>query len=241
MEKTTTIKRCMDRIRRHPLLQSIPFETVLDYLVDFIQIIGCPRLFMEKTEVIQIKDYRGALPCDFASMIQVRTFDRNDKEYPGLRTHVAYRYAGDSFHMSSDKPCVGRGGTDYTYKIQGNIIYTSTKDKPIEIAYNAIATDGEGYPLVPDNPSFLRAFDAYVKKQWFTIKFDLGELQPAVLQQALQDYAFYVGDCETEFNRLSLDRAESLYNSWSTLIVRANEHRQGFVNTGTKEYLTLQP
>ena len=213
--------------------------------MDFLQIIGCPQLFEEKTEVIPISDYRGQLPCDYISMIQVRNApppdDHKASDYPGVRRHTAYKYATDSFHLSPDKPDVGRGGTDLTYRIQGCIIYTSTKDKPVEIAYHAIATDSEGYPLIPDNPSFLRAFEAYVKKQWFTVLFDLGRIQPAVFNQALQDYAFYVGDCETEFNRLSLDKAESLFNSWSTLIMRANEHRTGFVNNGTKEYLSIQP
>ena len=145
-------------------LQPLPvsFETILDYLVDFIQIVGCPQLYEEKTQVISIKDYKGLLPCNYVSMIQVRNAPPPDDhiadDYPGIRRHSAYRYAGDSFHMSPDKPDVGRGGTDLTYKIQGCIIYTSTKDKPIEIAYHAIATDPEGYPLIPDNPSFMRAF-----------------------------------------------------------------------------------
>lgn len=244
MEKTTTIRHLADRIKRHPLLQEISFETIIDYLVDFIRIVGCPRLFQEKTEKLEIKDYRAALPCDFIEMIQVRSaadHDMHKPDRPGIRRFSAYRYAGDSFFMSPDKHDVGRGGTDLTYKIQGSVIYTSTKDKPVEIAYRAIAVDAEGFPLVPDNPSFMRAFQAYVKKEWFTIMFDMGKIQSAVLQQALQDYAWTVGDCETEFHRMSLDQAESFYNSWRTLIVRDTSHKQGFVNDGVKEYLSVQP
>ena len=49
-----------------------------------------------------------------------------------------------------------------------------------------------------------------------------------------------LGDCQTEFNRLSIDKAESFYNSWRTLILRDTEHRTGFINNGTKERLKLQ-
>ena len=241
MEKTTNIRNLASRIMRHPLMRDIPFETILDYTLDFIQIVGAPSLFEEKTAILHVDNYRCLLPCDYVSMIQVRTAKNIDSSEPGHRNHIAYRHATDSFHMSGNKPDIGRYGTDLTYKIQGCVIYTSTKDTDIEIAYNAVAVDKEGYPLLPDNVSFLRALEAYIKKQWFTILFDLGKLQPAVLNRALQDYAFYVGDCQSEFNRLSLDKAESLFNSWRTLIVRDNEHRYGFVNNGAKEYLTIQP
>ena len=80
----------------------------------------------------------------------------------------------------------------------------------------------------------------YIKKQWFTILFDLGKINPAVLQNVQQEYAWAVGDCQTEFNRLSIDKAESFYNSWRTLILRDTEHRTGFINNGTKVRLKLQ-
>lgn len=226
---------------RHPLLRDVPFETILEYTLDFIQIVGCPSLFEEKTTVIKIEDWRGVLPCDYVSMIQVRTAKKVDGIEPNHRSHISYRYSTDSFHMSKEKPDVGRYGTDLTYKIQGCVIYTSTKDTDIEIAYNAIATDGEGYPLLPDNPSFLRALEAYIKKQQFTILFDLGKLQPAILQNAQQEYAFYVGQCQTDMIMPSIDQMESLTNLWTSLIARANEHSKGFINSGSKEYLTVQP
>ena len=183
MEKTTSIRRVADRLMRHPLLRDISFETIIDYTVDFLQIVGVPSLFEEKTAILSVKDWRAALPCDYVSMIQVRTAKKVDGIEPNHKSHISYRYSTDSFHMSNNKPDVGRYGTDLTYKIQGCVIYTSTKDTDIEIVYNAIATDGEGYPLLPDNPSFLRALEAYVKKQHFTILFDLEKLKLSVIRK----------------------------------------------------------
>lgn len=231
MEKTTKISRIADRIMRHPLMQDISFETIVDYTLDFIQIVGCPQFFEEKTAILEVDKYRALLPCDYVSMIQVRI---NDPKYDNR--HYAYRYSTDSFHFSENKPNVGMKGTDFTYKIQGELIYTSTENTTIEIAYNAIATDEEGFPLLPDNSSFLRALELYIKKQWFTILFDLGRINANILNQTLQDYSWAVGDCQVEFTRLSLDKAESLFNSWSTLIIRAREHHKGFLNNGIKEF-----
>lgn len=228
-ERYINIRVILDKIMRHPLLQDISLETVVDYTVDFMRIVGVPNMFTKKVEILDIKKYRALLPCDYYQVIQIRKVKG-----------PAFRYSSDSFHLSSNKESNGRDLADLTYKIQGNIIYTSIEEGEIEIAYKAIATDSEGYPLLPDNSSFTRALELYIKKQWFTILFDLGKIQPAIFNQVLQDYAWAVGDCQSEFNRLSIDKAESFYNSWRTLILRDTEHRIGFINNGTKERLKLQ-
>ena len=214
---------------RHPLMRDISLETAVDYTVDFMKIVGVPSMFMEKTEIVEVKNYRAKLPCDYYQMIQVRKING-----------PAFRYSSDSFHMSECKDNNKKDLADLTYKIQGNLIYTSIEEGEIELSYEAIATDSEGYPLLPDNSSFTRALELYIKKQWFTILFDLGKINPNVLQNVQQEYAWAVGDCQTEFNRLSIDKAESFYNSWRTLLLRDTEHRTGFINNGTKERLKLQ-
>lgn len=228
-ESYTNIRLILDKIMRHPLMRDISLETAVDYTVDFMKIVGVPSMFMEKTEVVEVKNYRAKLPCDYYQMIQVRKING-----------PAFRYSSDSFHMSECKDNNKRDLADLTYKIQGNLIYTSIEEGEIELSYEAIATDSEGYPLLPDNSSFTRALELYIKKQWFTILFDLGKINPNVLQNVQQEYAWAVGDCQTEFNRLSIDKAESFYNSWRTLLLRDTEHRTGFINNGTKERLKLQ-
>lgn len=221
------IRYILDRVLQHPLMQDITLEQAVSYTIDFMRIVCTPGIFTEKTEVLSIKGYRAMLPCDFYRMIQVRKVDG-----------PAFRYSTDSFHMSTNKN--HRALTDYTYKIQGNVIYTSVEEEAIEIAYEAIATDSEGYPLLPDNSSFTRALELYIKKQWFTILFDLGKVSASVLSNIHTEYAWAVGDCQSEFNRLTIDKAESLLNSWRTLILRDSEHRSGFINNGTKERIKLQ-
>lgn len=227
-ESYVNIRYILDRIMQHPLMQDVTLEQAVAFTVDFMRIVGTPNMFVEKTEILDIESYRALLPCDYSQMIQVRKLNG-----------PTFRYSSDSFHMSECRAS-REEFTDLTYKIQGNIIYTSIKEGEIEVAYLAIATDSEGYPLLPDNSSYTRALELYIKKQWFTILFDLGKIGPAVLQNTQQEYAWAVGDCQSEFNRLSIDKAESFFNSWRTLILRDSEHRTGFRNNGTKEVLKLQ-
>lgn len=224
MESYINLKQVLDNLLQHPLLQDLSFERAVNYTIDFIRIVGCPKIFEEKTAHIKIENYRGALPCDFHRMIQVRT------RLCGKST--TFRYSTDSFHMSDDKY---HNSSDLTYKIQGQIIFTSIKDGEIEIAYEAIGVDEEGYPLVPDNSSFIRALELYIKKQCFTIQFDLGKISPQVYNNVRQEYAWAVGQAQNELVKPSIDQMEAITNMWHSLIPRVSEHRTGFVNEGTRE------
>ena len=217
----------MDKLTRHPLLEDIPFETVVDYAVDFIRIVGTPPAFLEKTQEIEIKDYRGLLPCDYYQIIQVRVID-------GEKRMGAFRYSTDSFHMSNTKP--KHGGL--TYKSQGGCIITSIPDGKIEIAYEAIPIDDEGYPLIPDNSSYSRALELYIKLQWFTVLFDTGKITPQVLSNTQQQYAWAVGQAQTDLIRPTIDQMESITAAWNKLLPDiTKDHANGFIHEGTKEHI----
>lgn len=205
-------------------MQDLTLETAVDYCIDFMRLVGVPDMFTEKVAVVNVNNYRASLPEDFYQINQVRTTDG-----------YYFRYAGDTFH--THKCFDNTVNADLTYKIQGGVIITSIEKGCIEISYQAIAVDEEGYPMIPDNSSFTRAIQAYIKKEWFTILFDEAKISQQAFQQAQQDYAWAVGDCRSEFNRLTIDKAESLFNSWRTLIIRDSEHRRGFKNNGSKEYI----
>lgn len=220
-EQYLSIKKILDSCLRHPLMQDLSLETAVDYTIDFMRIVGMPRMFTEKVVRITIDKYRALLPCDYYQTIQVRI--------PGGHALV---YSTDSFHM-------GNKGNSSTYKIQGNIIYTSIESGELELAYLAISTDADGYPLLPDNSSFTRALELYIKKQWFTILFDLGKITSAVLQNTQQEYAWAVGDCQSEFNRMSIDQMEAFSNSWRTMILRDHQHSSGFIGDGSRQTLNI--
>ena len=221
-EQYINIKNILDKLLRHPLLQDLSLETAVDYAVDFMRIVGVPRMFTEKVIEIETSAYRAKLPCDYYQIIQVRPVGG-----------AALTHSTDSFFAG------GKSAYNNTYKIQGNIIYTSLENNKLELSYLAIETDEDGYPLLPDNSSFTRALELYIKKQWFTVLFDLGKITPAVLQNTQQEYAWAVGDCQSEFNRLTIDQMEALSNSWRTMILRDNQHSSGFATNGNKESLKI--
>lgn len=217
----------MDKLTRHPLLQDIPFETVVDYAIDFIRIVGTPPSFIEKTIDMDIKDYRGLLPCDYYQVIQVRAVKCGE-------SHPAFRHTTDSFHMSHRH----NKHAGLTYKIQGSVIITSIPDGKIEMAYMAMPIDDEGYPLIPDNSSYSRALEAYIKLQWFTMLFDMGKISPQVLNNTQQQYAWAVGQAQTDLIRPTIDQLEAISNMWNKLLPdTTKDHQTGYLHEGTKEHI----
>lgn len=219
------IRIIADRLTRNPLMVDLTLEAIIQYTADFIGIVGFPAIYYDKVESVEIKNYRAVLPCDLIAIRQVRDSKNN----------ISLRATTDTFHLIHDekKPIMRQEGT---FKTQGNIIYTSFKEGKIDIAYRAIPVDKEGYPLIPDNSTFLKALELYIKLEWFSILFDMNKISPAVLQKTQQDYAWRVGQLNTEFTLPSVSEMESISNILNQLIPRTNEFRKGFKPLGDREY-----
>ena len=225
-EQFISIKVVLDKLHRHPLLSNVSLETTVDYCIDFMRIVGIPRVFMDKITTVKITDYKGLLPDDYVELIQVRN------------GRSPLRHSSDTFHLSSQRN--DALVIEDTFIIQGGYIQSTLESGELEVVYRAIATDDFGLPMIPDNSNFTRALEAYIKLQHYSILFDLGKLTREVLFKAHQDYAWAVGSLETDMRRLDLSKAESFFNSFRTLVIRDNEFYHGWKNDGGKQILLNQ-
>ena len=219
------IKVILDRLLRHPLLRDLDLETAIQFVIDFISCIGLPNIYIDKQATIHIENFKSILPCDLIAINQVRL----------ARNGVCLRAMTDNFNgtHSEDKG-------ELSFKTQGSVIFTSFKTGDIELSYKAIPTDDDGLPLLPDNPVFLKTLELYIKKEWFTILFDMGKISPAVLQNTQQEYAFKAGQCNNEFMIPSVSEMEAFTRMYNTLIPRVNEFNKSFRHMGDREYIKMQ-
>lgn len=218
------IREVLSRLLRHPLLTDLNLESAIQYTVDFFGIMGLPTTYIDAVEEVEIHDYRGMLPCSLISINQVKW----------KKTGFCLRSMTDNFNPG----CINEV-SEPTFKTQGRIIYTSFREGVVEVSYKAIPIDSEGYPLLPDEPTFLRALELYIKKQWFTILFDMGKISPAVLQNTQQEYAFAAGACNNTFIIPSVSEMESIKGLMNQLIPRFNEFKYGFKHEGDIEHLRV--
>lgn len=209
------LKTIADKIKRHPLMQDISFETIIDYTVDFIRIVGTPASFFQKESTIIVKDYRGELPCDFHKVIQIKN-----------KKGTCLIYSLGTFKPTSS----------ITYKIKGNFIFLSKEEEELTIVYEALPIDEEGIPVVPDNSIYTRALESYIKLQWFTILFDMNKISGAVLQNAQQQYAWNVGQAQTDLIMPTIDQMQAITNMWNKF-VDTDYHNKGFSSIELKQDL----
>ena len=227
-----SIKEILSRILRHPLLQDVTLEQAVQHTIDFLGVFGMPKLFEDREETIHIEDFRGRLPCNCIQINQIKE----------CKSGVCLRYMTDNFMPREyyDKNIGYKVPQELTFKTQGQVLYVSFKTGDVSISYKSIPVDKDGFPLLIDNPVFLKALEAYIKREVFTILFDMGKIQAAVLQNAQQQYAWLAGTLQSEFTIPSISEMESIKRSWCTLIQRTSSFNDGFRNNGNQEYLKLQ-
>lgn len=216
------IREVLARVTSHPMLKNIDLEQAIRYTVDFISIVGCPTFYLDKEVDIPIEDYRGLMPCDLVSIVQVK-----DK-----KTGFCMHSMTDTFN-----PREYNFHTEPTFKTQGNVILTSFRTGEVTISYKALPVDETGIPLLIDNANFLKALELYIKKEKFSDLYDEGKIRDGIMGKAETDYAWAVAQCEKEFVMPSISELQSITNMWNTLIPRVTEFDNGFTELGNREYL----
>lgn len=216
------IREVLARVTSHPMLKNVDLEQAIRYTVDFISIVGFPTFYLDKEVDIPIEDYRGLMPCDLVSIVQVK-----DK-----KTGFCMHSMTDTFN-----PREYNFHTEPTFKTQGNVILTSFRTGEVTISYKALPVDETGIPLLIDNANFLKALELYIKKEKFSDLYDEGKIRDGIMGKAETDYAWAVAQCEKEFVMPSISELQSITNMWNTLIPRVTEFDNGFTELGNREYL----
>lgn len=245
----TNIRRVLDNLLEHPLLNNLSLEQVVRYAIRFIALFGFSKFYKDAIADIEIHEFRGLLPCDCIAVVQVKDLksgiclrSMTDSFTPGMRPEPPHH------HMRFENPKVGDICSPYiphmhpphgelAFKTQNRVIYTSFPEGMVQVAYKGIPVDEDGFPLVIDNEVYLNALEAYIKKQVFTVKFDTGDIALNVLQNAQRDYSVAAAECEVEFQTPSVSEAQSLSNFATSLIPRVSEFYAGFKNFGSRQIL----
>lgn len=213
---------------------------------------------------LKIVNYKAALPCNIINLRGVKLLDANGRGEVALTRatdiyHQSIRSndSGPTSNVEDDgsspydvinvgvnsgvtqagAPSGGVDGqlTEYTYTAQNGVIQTSFKEGDIEVSYKSLATDDEGYPLIPDNQEVKLALEYYILFRFLEPLWIMGKVTDKAFQYVDQKKCWYLPSANTSMQLQSGDHLESVMNSINRLIVNDTAFENSYKGTGKRE------
>lgn len=129
---------------------------------------------------------------------------------------------------------------DVTYVIVPGYIKTNVSTGYLTLAYQAIPTDDEGYPLIPDDVSFEEAIYWYINMKLTYPDWKMGRVRDAVYYDTRNSWNFYRKQAYATAMMPNIDQMESIKNAWLRLVPEINEHSNSFSTLGERQIIYNQ-
>jgi hypothetical protein len=235
-----SIKEILSRLFSNPLMEGLNEADVASYIADCISLIGAPMASEDKVITYTIENYRAFLPFDMLYIQQTRR--KNSNASTGQIQLFPMRYASDTFsskyiEVGSPDFAEASGNYDWTYSLNNGWIYTNFSSGYVEQSYKALKTDEDGLPMIPDDAKFSLAVEWYIKYKWYTTLWELGKVSDKVLENAKQEYSWYVGGAGTRARLMSIDQAETFRGAFTKILGNSTAARNYFQDFGRQEFI----
>jgi hypothetical protein len=150
----SSVQEIIERVLDTFDTEDIDYSVLIRHAADGLALIGTYDQMVEGIEKVVIKNYRGALPCNIASVEQVRNCSHK----------VPVRLSSNTFHTANDNPNLHQNVSEkgFTYSINGDYIITNFKEGEVELAVTKFPVDDKGFPLIPNAVEYKMALENYL-------------------------------------------------------------------------------
>jgi hypothetical protein len=169
---------------------------------------------------------------DYAEALERINTDQNVRD---TLTVMLNRMYPSVTEITSDE--VTTAVTEYKYIITPNYIKTNVASGYIMMAYQAIPTDSEGYPLIPDDVDFVEALYWYVTMKLLYPEWKLGRVRDEVYYDARRSWNFTCKKAYGNAMMPNIDQLESIKNHWLRLVPELNEHGNFFSTLNERQVI----
>lgn len=230
-----SVKEIVDGLMQYPSMRDLSYESAIKWTVDVMGLVGSYDLYKDEVDVVEIHGNKGKLPAGIVRIDQCRKIAGSGENIQ----YLPMGYATDTFITGyKNYPSSYTRSTQlYTYKQQGDYIYTSFGEGLVEVAYKTLYTDDNGVIMIPVNSSLQKAVEAYIKQEHFRGLYEIEKLSRQVFEEAKTEYCWYIAQAQNSIMNVSLDERQSISNAAHRLMWNDDFHQGGFRNLGDKEYL----
>lgn len=217
-ERFISLKEIINRVHLlgGDIVDDVTEDDVITYTIELIGVVGIPQLFENKVETLEIKKYRAKLPCDFVEEQAVKCCN-----------NISFNASTDMFKVQESKTFVP------TYKIQGDFLISSIEEGYIKLAYTAIKTDEDGYPMIVDDQAFVRALVSYIVYKRVFTNYINGRLpNENIMERVERDYEANIAIAEQKLRMPTVDEFNNISRMMNSFIFRNSARKTGFKNLG---------
>jgi len=161
-------------------------------------------------------------------------------EDPHVREQLTGILASTTIGGVSSPDMAINSTNDYTYVVVGNYIKTNTKDGYLLVSYQAVPTDDEGYPLIPDDASYMEAVYWYIVMKLTYPEWRAGRVRDAVYYDARRSWNYYAKQAYANAMMPTRDQMESIKNTWLRLVHEIHEHSSAYSTVGQQQIVYNQ-
>lgn len=231
-----SIKEVVDGLMQYPSMRDLSYESAVRWAVDVMGLVGSYDLYKDDRQTVVIEDHKGKLPGGIIKIDQCRKIRGGSS---GSIQYDPMQYATDVFITSYDKyPVEETKKTQlYSYKTQGDYIFTSFSRGMVEVGFKTLYTDDDGVIMLPTNTSLYKAILAYIKQEHFRGLYEIDKVSRQVFDKAEQEYCWYIAQAQNSIMNVSLDERQAISNAAHRLMWNDDFHQDAFRNLGDKEYL----
>ena len=228
----TTFKEIIVRLYRNKLMENLDEQQIASYTMQFCRLMGSPFILDDIAVELPIINHIAILPKGTFSVSRIYEINPDNEEKRNYKVNMSSEQDDESLLKY---PQIGLNRRDLKYKVENNRIIFNIESGKVRVYISVLRLDEEGFPLIPNEESFLSALENYIKVQYFTILADMdgynGGLQNS-LNRAKQEYAWYSGKAQFNLSQLSPEKADMIARTMFTLIPARSTARGRGVDYG---------
>jgi hypothetical protein len=125
----------------------------------------------------------------------------------------------------------------YTYKVNGNTIFTNFEEGFIEMEYKGMLLDERGLPMIPGDPKYIRAIANEIiwKIDYLKWRQNPSPQNASIKNDSARERDWAVAAAISKHHIPTIDEIESIKNTWLRSIQDVNAHNTSFISNNAPE------
>lgn len=248
--KTISVKEVIAKVYRDlNLTDADRWQDMIEWSAEALNYIGAYQQYKVKGVRLAITNALAKLPCDMKDIIQVAYNGIPLQPCTGSFTSSVTATTSAEATSVICEMCVGDDtnfsellvtplqGVYECYDLDSVYIKTSFLTGTIYMAYNSVATDEDGFPLVPDDESYKDALLKYIVMKLMYGKFVTDEIKDTKYRMFVRDWEVSCMQARGKANMPNLAQLENIKNQWVRIVPNINRSSNFFNDLKVPETL----